>query len=273
MSENEDSTLCYGKPPVLLGFDDGFRTVIVNGLPILAQFNAPAIFFVVASVLKDPDFVPWFVEVRHILRKAKHKQIVYRGVDLDLTCRQDIMRVRRVLERNVRACRSEDERQRLLTAFATVFGVRRPIAAELDQDLRLVTRGDLGQLDGSPILAVGSHAMTHRHLADLSYEDQQYELSQSDSILREHSQVYCPVVAYPSGSFNATTVGIARDIYKAGFGVFLGSSYRNRFAYPRVGLGQHSAGEVAYVLSSVRLNWLLPIRKWLHVTGLRRVDG
>lgn len=271
--EGENSVRSYARPPVLLGFDDGFRSVIVNGLPILAQFKVPAVFFVVAEVLRDPDFLPWFVEVRHVIRKATHKRIVYRGVSLDLACRPHVMRLRRFVECDFRACQSEEQRQRFLTDFSNFMGAPRPVAAELDEDLRFVTRGDLARLDALSILAVGSHAMTHRHLADLGYEDQRYELSESDSVLRERSPAYCPVVAYPAGCFDATTLGLARDIYRAGFAVFLDSSYRNRFAYPRVGLGQHSVDEMAYVLSSVRLNWLLPLRRWLYVTGLRKVDG
>ena len=61
------------KPPVLLGFDDGFKNVITEALPILNEFKVPALFFVIGEILKDPEFVPWFIELRHLLRRAEKK--------------------------------------------------------------------------------------------------------------------------------------------------------------------------------------------------------
>jgi peptidoglycan/xylan/chitin deacetylase (PgdA/CDA1 family) len=263
----------FARPPVLLGFDDGFRSVIINGLPILTEFRVPAVFFVVGEAIKNPGFLPWFVEMKHIIRKAGHKRFVFRGVDLDFGSPHDRARARRLTCVAFRACRSETERQRLLTGLADDMGVRRPVAAEVDEDLRIVTEGDLARLGTSSFLSVASHAMTHRHLADLSYDEQLYELHQSDAVLREHSPAYCPVVAYPAGSFNSTTIAIAQDIYKAGFGVLQNSFYRNRFAYPRIGLGHDTVGEVAYALSSIRLNWILPLKRLLHTAGLKRLEG
>lgn len=271
--EDPDSVRSCPKPPVLLGFDDGFRGVITNGLPVLEELRVPAVLFVVGEIGTNPEFLPWFIEMKHIIRKAKHRRLVHLGVGLDLESHADRLRARRLTAAAFRACQSEMERQDLLRQLANNLGVRRPVPDEVDEDLRLVTAEDLARLGPSSILAVGSHAMTHRYLADLDYEDQLHELRRSDAVLCECSPAYCPVVAYPAGSFTATTIAIAKEIYRAGFAVFWGSSYRNRFAYPRVGLGQHSVGEVAYGLSPLRLNWLLPLKRWLHITGLRNVEG
>src|SRR5262245_32162063 len=59
----------YRKPPVLLGFDDGFKNVVENALPVLTQFQVPALFFVIGEVLKNPSFVPWYVERAHMTRR------------------------------------------------------------------------------------------------------------------------------------------------------------------------------------------------------------
>src|SRR5262245_28226202 len=57
----------YAKPPVLLGFDDGLRSVIVNGLPLLSALGVPAVFFVIGEIFRNRNFLPWFVEMKHIV--------------------------------------------------------------------------------------------------------------------------------------------------------------------------------------------------------------
>jgi len=260
----------YPKPPVLLSFDDGFRNVIRNALPVLSEFNVPAVFFVLGELLRNPGFVPWFVEVKHILRKARWKSAVYRGISLDFTHGVQGMTARNFIFSAVAACRSTEERERVLEDLATSVGACRPLATDLDEDLRFISKDDLAQIADSRLIAVASHGMTHRHLDSLDAEEQLYELRESDSVLREHSTAYCPVVAYPSGAFNAATVSLASRVYKAGFGIFLGSSFRSRHAYPRVGLDYCTARDLEYCVSPFRLNWLLPLKRALHVSGLRR---
>jgi peptidoglycan/xylan/chitin deacetylase (PgdA/CDA1 family) len=259
----------FAKPPVLLGFDDGFRDIITNGLPILNEFKVPAVFFVIGEILKNPDFVPWFVEVKHLIRKTRKRVFDYGIVRYDLSVQQDSVRLRHRFAASFRACRSEPERQNLLTDLAELLEVSRPMASDLDADFRFVTKEDLAALSSSALLAIASHGMTHRYLDSLTYEEQVSELEQSDGLLREHCPSYYPVVSYPLGAFNADTIAIAKRVYKAGFAVFLGTSYRNRYAYPRICINRASAQELAYTIRPIRLNYLLPLKRFLHATGVR----
>jgi hypothetical protein len=90
-------------------------------------------------------------------------------------------------------------------------------------------------------------------------------------LLRQHCPAYYPIISYPGGSFSADTIAIATRIYKAGFAVFLGASYRNRYAYPRVGINYASSRELAHIVSPNRLNYILPLKRFLHVIGIRRL--
>src|SRR5262249_35607815 len=233
---NKKSFQAYDKPPVLLGFDDGFRNVITEALPILNEFQIPAVFFVVGEALNNPDFVPWFVEVKQLLRRTKDKNIIYGQRKIDLTSPQDRFELENLVEGSFRKCESDPERERLLTDFARRLGVNRAVASDLDDDLCLVSKVDLEKLTTSSLLTVASHGMTHRHLASLSRAEQLRELEQSHLLLRRYCPAYYPVLAYPGGSFNADTLLVAKEIYKAAFGVFLGTSYSNAYAYPRRGI-------------------------------------
>jgi peptidoglycan/xylan/chitin deacetylase (PgdA/CDA1 family) len=271
ITNNPNLKPSFLKPPVILGFDDGFRNVITEALPILNEFKVPAVFFVIGAILKDPEFVPWFIELKHLLRRTERSTIDYSGLSINLSSQQDRVKLLHLFEASFRAGRSEVDRQRLLLELAEGLAVGRPVASDLDEDLCLVTKADLAAIDSSSLLTIASHAMTHRHLDCLAYDDQVAELEESDSLLRLYSPSYYPVVSYPSGCFNADTIAIAKKIYKAGFAAFLNSSYRNGYEYPRICINRVSAKELAYILSPIRLNCLLPLKRFLHTTGIRKI--
>jgi peptidoglycan/xylan/chitin deacetylase (PgdA/CDA1 family) len=262
----------YKTPPILLGFDDGFRNIIHLALPVLAEYRVPALFFVLGAVLKNPDFVPWFVEITHLLRKTKKSAIFFKNIKLDLTSHQSRTRLSGLIDRSFKACGSEFDRQLFLNQFARLVDVDRPTASELDEDLRLVNVRDLANLGAGSLLTVASHAMTHRHLATLTADEQFYELKESDRILRSYCPSYHPVISYPAGSFNAQTIAISRKIYEAGFAVLIGSSYRNLYAYPRVCIGPDSVEDLRYAIGEAQLKYVRPIKRLLHITGFRPAD-
>jgi len=262
-------SISYTKRPVLLGFDDGFKNIMRLALPILEEFRVPAVFFVIGNILRNPCFVPWHIEVRHVIRRTTKKTLIYRGATLNLTELENVVRLKGRFAASFLACRSDVDRQALLQNFADSLGVARPVADDLDEDLRFVNKADLANLPSSSLLTVASHAMTHRDLATLPYKEQVEELELSDLLLREYCASYYPVVAYPNGSFNLETINIASRIYKAGFAVFLGASYRNLYAYPRIGIENHSVKEVAYAISLKRRKYILPIKRFLYLSGIR----
>jgi peptidoglycan/xylan/chitin deacetylase (PgdA/CDA1 family) len=255
---------CYTKPPLLLGFDDGLKNVIKNAVPVLKEFNIPAVLFVIGETLKNQNFVPWYVELRHLIRKATKKTVVYNNTRIDVNLPRDAAKLRYLFAVTFRSCKVESDRQRLLANLADMLGLNRPKAYELDEDLRFVEKKDLMDMT-SAVLTVASHAMTHRDLGTLTHDEQLHELEDSDLLLRAQCPSYYPVIAYPSGSFNRETITIAASIYKAGFATLSGS-YRNLYAYPRIALEDDSIGEVAYAVSSTRLNYILPLKQLFRVT-------
>jgi peptidoglycan/xylan/chitin deacetylase (PgdA/CDA1 family) len=258
----------YTKPPVLLGFDDGFKNVLTQALPVLEEFRIPAVFFVIGQIIKDPNFVPWFIELKHLIRTAEKTLVVFSDLRFDLTSREDCARLANFFDISLRACRSEVARQMLLSTLANTLGLNRPVAADLDADLRFVNKEDLANLGAESFLTVASHAMTHRYLTSLTYEEQVAELHESDALLRKYCPSYLPIIAYPGGAVNADTISIAKTIYHAGFAVLLGSSYDNYYAYPRLGINYDTVQDLSYVVSPLRLNCLLPVKRILYTFGI-----
>jgi peptidoglycan/xylan/chitin deacetylase (PgdA/CDA1 family) len=258
----------YNNPPILLGFDDGFRSIITQVLPILQEEKIPAVVFVMGESLRNPEFVPWFLEVAHVFRRTQKRQIAWGGSTFDVISRDDCLRFRDQFQSAIRTCRSDSDREAMLTSIGKSLDVARPTASDLDEDLRLVTKDDLASLGSTSMLTVASHAMTHRYLDSLSHEEQVLELRQSDTLLRELCRAYYPVIAYPGGAFNDETVAIASSIYRAGFGTFRGSSFKNRYAYPRTGLGYLTADDLNHRISPTTTSFILPLKRILYAAGI-----
>jgi hypothetical protein len=261
------------KPPVLLGFDDGFRNVITQALPILNEYKVHALFFVIGEIMNNPDIIPWYVEIKHLLRRTNEKTIIFEDVSVDMSSKLSRSKLERLFYLSMRGCKVEADRQKLLTYFARSLNVDRPTnALVIDDDLRFISKEELSHLDSASWLTVASHAMTHRLLATLSQQEQSYELEQSHLLLREHCPSYYPVISYPNNSFNNVTIDIVKRIYKFAFAGFLCSSYRNKYTYPRIGLNNCTSHELAYIISPLRIKLLLPLKRILHNIGLRKVD-
>ncbi|MDR4506262.1 MAG: polysaccharide deacetylase family protein [Candidatus Scalindua sp.] len=269
----------YTKPPVVIGFDDGFKNVIKYALPVLNEYQVPAVFFVVGEILRNPDFVPWFVEMFHLMRKAERKSIVFDNVQIDLTSKQSCRLLRRMVINSIKGCTLEEDRQRLLTNLAGLVGVERPRASDLEECLGFVSKEDLSNIGSDSLLTIASHGMTHRHLESLTYDEQVYELEQSDLLLKEHCPSYYPVISYPDGSFNSDTIEIAKGVYRSGFATSKNTSYANLYTYPRICIGYTTVQDLVYATcftfskallhpsrktSFIRMNFLLPLKRFFH---------
>ena len=262
----------YKKPPILLGFDDGFKNVITHALPILEEFNVPALFFVCGEILKNPDFIPWDSEIVYLLRRTRKRTIYFCKKRFDLDSLLKIGLLRNFVCSFFRACKSEEERQKLLNDFATTLGIDRPVnSLDMDDDYHLVSKEELSSLESTCLLTIASHAMTHRTLTTMTYEEQKYELEMSDLLFRENVQSYYPTIAYPQSLFNMDSVRIAKQIYKSAFGGLLGVAYNNIYAYPRLCIGYRTVEELKYVLSSLYRNIIFPVKRVLHSIGVRKI--
>ena len=270
ITKNRKLIRSYVKPPVLLGFDDGFKNVLDNALPILNEFKVPAMFFVIGEILKNPDFVPWYIERKHLFRTTKKKTFIYDNARIDMTTRQGRELLENLISTAFKECRLEEDRQKLFVNLANLLDIKRPVASELDDDLCFVNNEDLANLSSTSQLTVVSHAMTHRCLESLTYEEQVYELEQSDLLLSENCPSYYRSFSYPDGSFNADTITIAKRMYESAFAVYRGS-YCNLYAYPRMCIGHCTVKELAYCISSTRINYIKPIKRLLHNIGVRRM--
>ena len=196
----ESATTRRPLPPasVLVTFDDGDRTVLDVGLPILARHGVPAALFVIADLI-DSDRPFWWNEV---------SELIGCGASTDLLTGTATDAVR--LLKTVPDDRRRHEIELLRSAVPAPVTARQLSAAEL---LVLEEGG----------VAIGSHTATHPCLDQCAPEVVADELRRSRSVLGELLGHDVPAFAYPNGN---VTADVAAAVDAAGYSVAFGFDHR-----------------------------------------------
>jgi peptidoglycan/xylan/chitin deacetylase (PgdA/CDA1 family) len=95
----------------------------------------------------------------------------------------------------------EQERQRSLETLGNLVGDIQ--ADKICQ--RAMTTAELKMLADDPLIEIGSHTHTHVELANLTGEDQKYEIEQSREELSEIIGRRVAGISFPFGSFSKAT--------------------------------------------------------------------
>jgi peptidoglycan/xylan/chitin deacetylase (PgdA/CDA1 family) len=178
---------------VLVTFDDGHRSVLEAGLPILRRLDLPAVVYVVAGLL-DTDEPFWWTEVRALVQRGGRCAGVASG-----TAPLDAVRaLKRVPDGERRAAIEQ------LRASAREPAPRTPQLRR--EELLVLERGGV---------AIGNHTLTHPCLDRCTDEQLQNELEAAQRVLAEPLGRAPRSLAYPNGDQDARVRKAAAD---CGFG-------------------------------------------------------
>lgn len=179
--------------PVLVTFDDGYRSVFTEARPVLERWNIPAVVFVCTRPV------------------ARRESLWY-----DTMARQS---GDAAVERA--KATAADKWPSLLETFA------RPIAD--DDPCATMTADEIRQLAASRLFEVGSHTCSHPILAALAPDQQRLEIRTSVEALGSWTERPVRALAYPNGrpglDYTAETRHIAREA-----GIEFAFSTESRFA-------------------------------------------
>jgi len=213
--------------PVLVTFDDGYRSVLDHGLPILEEHGIPAVVFVYVAPIEHGEHF-WFDSVCR--RRGVEAVVAARGVP--------IAEWRAIAEGAADATHEAD--------------VHRPMTVE-----------ELRRLASSPLIEIGGHTMTHPTLALASVEEQRGEIETCRDALEALTGKRPAGFAYPyglrPGDYSSETVTL---IAEAGFQYAFSTRQQfarrdcNRFEIPRfVMLDGIDEAELAHRLAH---SWHVP---------------
>jgi peptidoglycan/xylan/chitin deacetylase (PgdA/CDA1 family) len=180
---------------VLITFDDGHRSVLEIGMPLLRDRGLPAAVFVIADLL-DTERPFWWVEVLDLMNKG--------GVVASVPSGSPEARLK-VLKRlpNDRRRAATEELRRTASAPAA--------------PMRQLTRDDLRTLESAGV-AVGSHTCSHPYLSKCTDADVLEEIEDSHRVLTGALGHEPASFAYPYGDHDPRAEAFLRERgYRAAF--------------------------------------------------------
>lgn len=173
-------TVCLPKRPVLITFDDGYRSVVRRAAPILGAYELPAAVFVCTWPMESRRML-WFDDVA-----ARH------GLDA-----------------------LEDWKEKTHAAWLEECSNTPKVT---DDDPRaLMTPGELKALSMMKGIEIGGHTARHPILANAPAVEQRREIEQNLKSIAEWTGVPVRAFAYPNGrpgvDYNADTLRILRELH------------------------------------------------------------
>lgn len=185
------------KKPTIIFFDDGFKDVLLNALPVLKKHKIPATLFVTVGLL-DRTHILWTIKLRYLLKKAglNHKHI-----------EEHIMKLKGL---------DREKRNSEIEKIETKYKVK------LDShylDIFLNWQEVL-QLK-KDVFEIGSHGIQHEKFSELDPADLHKEINDSKSII-EGKIGKIVAISYPYGRTNEKIKNMSKQ---AGYSYGLGTGH------------------------------------------------
>ncbi len=209
-----------GSNRLAITFDDGLSNNFRNALPELQKLGIPATFFVTCAGLHDKTIL--WPDAVNILT---HFHVG------ELSCLGHIFQPRpwnrwhstEVGElMSFLKTRSQEERETFIEQLSNATGIK-PNDATLNDYHQLLSKDQIRTMASNPLFEIGSHAVSHSNLANLTPDQQREELLQSKAYLQEITQAPIESLAFPDGSYTRETLDIAAE---CGYNYQLAVNYR-----------------------------------------------
>jgi peptidoglycan/xylan/chitin deacetylase (PgdA/CDA1 family) len=180
----------------VITFDDGFRDNLVNALPLLERYNAPATIFVATGCISSGE-LPWSQRLGFLFQTTKKMSVelpVSGGGRFDLTTRAARAAAYRTAKEPLKSS-ARAERERQLATFSELLEVEAP------RD-RMLSWDDLAAMQSRGV-ELGAHTYSHPLLARIPQDEAIWEMERSRDDLSEHFGITRPPFCFPAGSQTA----------------------------------------------------------------------
>lgn len=199
-------------------FDDGWYDNVEYALPVLHSHSVPAAVFVATHYLgSDDTFWPerltrWLFNV---WRTGAQARIVFEELGAPEILQMDEPRARSSIRHLVTRIKSIDraERERIFLRVERYLSEHAQVPRGCGND-RFMSWPDAAKLLDGGVVAIGSHAHSHRPLTSIDATELRDELARSRRLVEAHLGFAPPFFAYPNGDYND---GVASEVRNAGY--------------------------------------------------------
>ena len=260
-------------PPncLILSFDDAYKELLPNALPVLKKNQLPAILFVPTAAV-DEESTFWWDAVYSFLKNAQPSDFDQK-VSNDRVIQPYLERFEKVIaqlpeERDRSICDlieslqslNAEIRERVLDYFQTFYQ---------DSSLRnhtlpgVLKWSELKKFSDS-VFEIGSHTVNHQFLSSVSEKDVKNELEHSKDVLENHLSREVSCFSYPGGKYNEKTVQLVGEAgYACAFtsDVGLNSLSGNLYKLKRINISDDNLINSKGLFSKAIAAWFLFLKK------------
>jgi peptidoglycan/xylan/chitin deacetylase (PgdA/CDA1 family) len=202
------------KNPVMVTFDDGYRSCHDVALPILRQVGVPATFFISTSFITERRLY-WWERISLLLSRSRRQRAAIRYPRwLELDVRDPALRTRLT---GLVKTEMQLDLERFLDELAAALGVEWSAEIEARHADEMIMTWDQVRALARSGMDVESHTRRHRVLQTLAPADLQEELTGSRQELEAQLGRPVRVIAYPVGRRIANQAHIRRALAAAGY--------------------------------------------------------
>ncbi len=191
----------------MITFDDGYLDNYTIAYKVLRQHGVAAAFFLVSSFVGS-EFVPWWDEIAHLVRRSTARS-------LSLTqCDERPVMLEPDREAAIRTIVAAFKSELNQDSDAFLAELRREAGVQIDGEGRRFLNWEEAREMAEGGMEIGGHTHTHPIISKLSEGEQRDELQRSKRILEERIGQEIGSLAYPNGSprdFSPITVELVRE--------------------------------------------------------------
>lgn len=198
------------RPPLVLTFDDGYKSWLTDVVPVLRKKRLPALFFPTTGFL-DRRHLPWYDVVDRVVRRRRLKQLdvsgeVFqtRGLLRDPAKKQAFMRLLKHLP----------HAERMAFIHRLEYHLTPEDRAILEK--RYLTWDELRSIS-SYDLEIGSHTVSHPILSRMPLSLAKDELIRSKHHLEEQLERPIRAFAWPNGEESDISLPLEQSLAELGY--------------------------------------------------------
>jgi peptidoglycan/xylan/chitin deacetylase (PgdA/CDA1 family) len=245
----------------LITFDDGWHDNLTNALPLLTQYQLPAVIFLPVNYIGTRRYF-WREALTHLLlqaiqRSGEQSEAPSRFAEIldpiglsDLLAPGAPATADRVIERVSAVALTRQEAERLVDLLSSALGLN---VSQMVTSDRFLDWADVDVLAAHGV-SFGGHGAEHLRLAEVPPEVAREDIALSHRVLNGVFARTVPSFSYPNGTWNATVVEQVRSAgYRLAFTTRPGviAAQDDRFTLKRVNI--HEAATLTPPLFMARV--------------------
>lgn len=205
-----------GRDAVAISFDDGYKDVLYNVLPILEKYKVPMTVFITTGNIGS-EKENWMDDIIRGILEPKRTRNYFELEDEFISGKwstktpEERLALYRIINR---VCRYSNATKR----EQYIAKIREWAGWELEgrADRRVMNEQELQLLAGNELVTIGAHTVTHPSLKWMCADEQEEEIASSINTLQKLLGKNMDMFAYPFGSRNDYSEETKRQLEKHG---------------------------------------------------------